>query len=167
MAFKYTNNPRSVVDEERGISIEIIPEQVGPDYGERLEYNRYIYTQDSLKFLFKVAKISTPSNANFAPIEGDLDGVTQPNTFTFFILKNSLRDGLVQGLKRPPSSEEYQHILSAVKEGFDAWVAGVKHEFPDKEAKALIAEDMASIARKYPGRMPNYESWARAYKKTA
>ena len=167
MAFELNRNPpRSVVDKERDIRIQIIPVETGPTYGERTEYDRYIYAQGALQFEFKVAYIDIPPYSQRAPMAGDVYGVTQPDTATDFILKNSVRIGLRQGLKRPPTEEELKDTLNIIQEGFEAWAVGAKPEFPTKTVLVFIVDNLETVAQRYPGRLPNYERWAQEYNKT-
>lgn len=166
MTFEFISKPRSVVDTERGITLRYIPTNTTAfDWDTELEYSTYGFNKGELQFFFKMANIWTPTRPK--PLEDDPHKVTSPNTSTTFILEDSLREGLAQGLGRTPSLAEYQDILQLIQEGFSLWLeAFVRLESDSRTYQLLIEKNMAGVAQRYPGRMPNYESWAAAYNKT-
>ncbi len=164
MVFEFNSTPpRSVVDQERGVRIQMIPVEIGPDYGEQIEYRHFTYAQDALQWVFTVAYIHTPSYSTRAPAEGDAEGITQPGTYAAFILSTPLRESLERGLRRRPSEQEWHHTLNIIKEGLEAWAAGMKPYTPDETMRVFIVDSMETIAQRYPGRMPNYEAWSRSH----
>ncbi len=125
---------------------------------DSLEYSTYTFTKADLQFSFRAASIYT----GYAPKieEYDPDKVTQPYTSTSFVLEDSLREGLERALHRQPTNQEYSEIREIIREGFSALMQKASAEASNRTYQVLFDKNMDSVAKKYPGKMQNYERWA-------
>jgi hypothetical protein len=169
MGFEFDKASWSVLDKERDVRICALRRPAkGPGAWEAqaqsLEYNTFFIRKGALEVSFDVARIASGGAAKTQDL--DPDGVTKPNTYSSFLLEDSLRDGLKRALRRTPTEAEHQEIKADILDGLSAFARHGKIDFPSVEFQVLCEDNMECLARKYPKRLPNYEGWAKAYNKT-